>query len=91
MTLSRLAQKTINDAIQSKGENKEEIRRRRNPTDEVEINTTARKVNTAAKPKRQRSTHNHEPKNIPNTTPRMTKNNQRIQQKRESATALLKT
>jgi hypothetical protein len=76
--------------MQSKGENKEAIRRRRRPTDEVAINTTARKVNTAAKPKRQSLTHHNQPKKAPKATPRIMKNIHKIQQKRESATVLLK-
>jgi hypothetical protein len=60
------------------------------PADDVARNTTARRVSTAEKPKRQSLIHHHEPNAAPKATPRIMKDSQRIQQKRESATVLLR-
>lgn len=79
----------MNGAMQSKGENNEDIRRLRKPTDDVAMKTTARKVVTAAKPNRQILTHHIKPKKVPKAMPIMMKNIHRIQQNRESATVLL--
>jgi hypothetical protein len=62
-----------------------------NPVDDTERNTSARRVNTAEKPKRQSLSHHHKPHKTPMTTPRIIKTSQRTQQKRESATVLLRT
>jgi hypothetical protein len=61
-------------------------------TDDVARNTVARRVNTAEKPKRQSFIHHHKSNiALPQITPRIIKNSQKIQQKRESATVLLRT
>ena len=86
-----LAQKTMNGAMQNKGDNKEATRRLANPTDDVAMNTTARKVVTAANPKRQILIHHNKPKMTPKITPIAMKNIHRTQQNRESATVLLNT
>jgi len=59
--------------------------------EDVEVNTIKRKTSTAENPKRQSSTHHDgELNRIAKATPMKMKNNQKIQQKNERATVLLK-
>src|SRR4030042_504496 len=83
LAIANNSQKTINAAIERKGGNKAENKRCSTPAEEVDPKTTARKVSTAAKPKRQRSTQKNKPKIVPNIPPKITKNNKRTQPKRE--------
>ena len=85
-----LAQKSTKGIILSSGESNDATMRRKKATAEVAINTTARKVVTAANPKRQSLTHHNKPKKKPKATPITMKSIHKTQQKSESATVLLK-
>jgi len=89
--VSNPCQKITNEAKQSKGCSREENKRRNVPREEVEVKTTKRKVNTAAKPKRESMIHHHLPKPRPRKNPVMMKESQRTQQNRERAAVRLRT
>ena len=84
-------QESKKGTMQGRGCNREAAALRNGPAEEAEKKTTARRVETAQKPKRQSLIHNQLPKNALEINPKTMNASHKIQQKSESATVLRKT